>query len=177
MAESVGYGPSLPLGGGTVTGPIYLPYGTVGATYAKFVSAAGVGNGADATHDALWTLTAIPANTFTANGDALVLTLTGATAATANNKSWGLTVGGTQISSANVAWNNISYIQIATITRVDSTHVNVALMSSSVYAASFNLAVADLTANTLAVVVTGASPTTSAANDVKLYSGFAVFVK
>ena len=178
----------LPLAGGTVTGPLNVAVGTgtaiatVSGTYAKFVSGAGVGNGADLTNDALWTLTALPANTFTANGDALILTLTCLSGATANNKALGLTVGGTQITSIQFAANTVPFLALASITRVDATHVNVALDNTGpgtvgFYASSFNLVVADLTLNTLAVVVTGASPTTGAAGDVKLFSGIAEFRK
>ena len=173
--------------GGTLTGPLLLSVGSgtttvrAGGTYAKFVSGAGVGNGADLTNDALWTLTAIPLNTFTANGDALILTLSLAAGATANNKAMGLTVGGTSITTPVFIVNGVSFVTTATITRVDSTHVNVFLSGTPSGGtnvppvSSVNLVVADLTANTLAVVVTGASPTTGAAGDVKLFSGVAEF--
>lgn len=168
---------SVAIGTGTATA-------TIGGTYAKFVSGTGVGNGADTTDDALWTLTAIPANSFTANGDALVLTLTYGTGATANNKRFGVTVGGTQINTGGVTWNTVDSVMAATITRVDATHVNVAMSGAAAgstagtaTSAGKNIIVADLTANTLAIVVTGASYTTGAANDVKLYSGIAEFKK
>ena len=159
------------VGAGTATA-------TVSGTYAKFVSAAGVGNGADTTDDALWTLTPIPANTFTANGDALILTLSMNFGATGNNKRIGVTVGGTQISTGT---NNGSGTDIPAwiyIARVDATHVNVQITAPGILGAhSYNLVVANLTTNTLAVVVTGASPTTGAANDVVLYIGVAEFKK
>ena len=150
-----------------------------GGVYAKFVSGVGVGNGADLTNDALWTLPPVPVNTFSTNGDALVLTLSLMTGATANNKTMGLTVGGTQITTPTTIMNNLSTVTTATITRVDSTHVNVFVSGIPTGGAnlgpisSVNLVVADLTANTLAVVVTGSSPTTGAAGDMKLFSGVA----
>lgn len=150
----------------------------IAGTYAKFVSGTGVGNGADATDDVLWSLTAIPANSFTANGDALVLTLSFVTATNANNKRVGLTVGGTQVNTGTRGANAESSVLNATITRVDATHVNVVIgMGGLMGGSSLNLVVSDLTTNTLAVNVTGASPTSSAANDVKLYSGVADFKK
>lgn len=152
----------------------------IDGTYATFTSATGVGNGADATDDALWTLTAIPANTFTANGDTLLLTLGMKTGATANNKRVGVTVGGTQVNTNNTSANNVTFGAVIMITRVSATAVNVFIMCSGgvgAYGSSINMAVADLTANTLAIVVTGASPTSSAANDVVLYSGIARITK
>ena len=155
--------------------------GTIDSTYKTFISGSGVGNTADTNNDALWTLTAIPANTFTANGDALVLTLSMKAGATGNNKNLGVTVGGTQVTTANTTANAVSGVVTITISRVDATHVNVfigaAFANITLGASSINLAVADLTANTLAVVVTGASPTTGAANDMVLYSGTAQFRK
>lgn len=151
--------------------------GVVAGTYAKFVSGAGVGNGADTTNDALWTLTTIPANAFTSNGDTLILTTVYKTGVTANNKAFGVTVGGTQIATGVTAANGVSGIGIITITRVDSTHLNVAVYVpiGNAAATNLNMAVSDLTTNALTVAVTGSSPTTGAANDVKLYSGVAEF--
>jgi hypothetical protein len=162
--------PKISVGTGTATA-------NIGGTYAKFVSGTGVGNGANTTNDPLWTLTPIPANTFTANGDALVLTLGIGLGATANNKAVGCTVGGTQVTGSLISYNGWGGIVTVTITRVDSTHLNVfmggTLGNQVVFITSLNLAVADVTTNTLAVVVTGASPTTGAAGDVKLFSGLA----
>jgi hypothetical protein len=157
-------GSTVKLGTGTAVG-------TIPGVYAKFVSAAGVGNTAATTDDPLWTLTPIPANTLTANGDSVVLTLFILTGATANNKRWGVTVGGTQVNTSNTTGNALPFVQFMVITRVDATHVNVVI--GSLAGSSVNLLVADLTANALALVVTGASPTTGAANDVKLMSGVA----
>lgn len=163
----------IAIGSGTATG-------TLGGTYAKFSSGTGVGNGADTTDDPLWTLTSIPANTFTSNGDALILTLHFHAGATGNNKRVGVTVSSTQVNTGTLTYNNIPFIATIMIVRVDSTHVNVLLAITGNTATSndsLNLAVSDLTANTLALVVTGASQTTGAANDVKLYSGLAEFKK
>lgn len=150
--------------------------------YESFVSAAGQGNTAVATDVALWTLTPIPAGTLVAAGDKVVLTLEVGTGATANSKRLGATVGGTQVNTSNTfATNTARGIVTITVTRVDATHVHVGIGggimapggSSPIGGASINLAVADLGANPLAIVVTGASPISSAAGDVLLYSGVA----
>lgn len=148
-------------------------------TYAKFVSGTGVGNGADTTQDALWTLTPIPANTFTANGDVLILTLSLLTASNANNKSPSLNIGGAPATSPPiVTWNGVGVIFLATITRINATTVLVCFTLTSTTGTASRLtsiSVSDLTTNTLAVVVTGASPTTGAANDWLLFGGIAEF--
>ena len=169
--------------GGAMTGPLRLPAGsTTTPTYKPtltlqtFVSATGVGNGADLTDDPLWTLTPIPANTLATNGDAIVITTQAHTTANANNKVFGVTIGGTQVNSNPVSSNNARLSGSIVIVRVDATHVHVTLLYigySTMVGESFNVAVANLATNTLAIVVTGASPVTGAANDVKLYSGVA----
>jgi hypothetical protein len=163
-AMTLASGSTVKLGSGTASG-------TISGVYAKMVSATGVGNTAATSDDPLWTLTPIPANTLTANGEAIVLTLVFLTGATGNNKRWGITVGGTQVNTSNTTGNGLPFVQFMIISRVDATHVNVFI--GSLAGSSVNLLVADLTANALALVVTGASPTTGAANDVKLMTGIA----
>lgn len=145
----------------------------------KMVSATGVGNTAATTDDPVWTLTSIPAGTFTANADTLYIRLELKTAANGNNKRFGVTVGGTQVNTANTTANAVSMFGFVTIRRVDATHVNVHAASSigGTGGSSINLAVADLSANALAIVITAASPTTGAANDVILLGGTAKFEK
>jgi hypothetical protein len=166
---------AFPVAMGTGTGT-----STVGGTYAKFVSSAGVGNGADLTNDPVWTLTSIPANSFTANGDALVLTLGYKTGATVNNKTVGLTVGGFQNTSNALNASAQSGLVTWTVQRVDATHVHVFVtgtINTGFGSSNLNVAVADLTTNSLAIVVTAASPTTGAANDMVLYTGLAEWKK
>lgn len=172
-ASGAAFGASVQAGTGTGTA-------RVGGTYASFVSGTGVGN-VGAGDDALWTLPSLPANTLAANGDRIEIIAEVATAANANNKNVGVTVGGTQITTTgNTAANNGNLRVAIGIVRVDATHVNVHLLAmnqgtTTLGNRSVNLAVSDLSANTLALVVTGASPTTGAANDVLLYSGIAEF--
>lgn len=157
-----------------------LGSGKISAVYATTVSAAGVGNTAATTDDPLWTLTALPANTLTTAGDALVFTLELRTAATANNKRIGITVGGNQVNTNTTSANAVHFGGRITVRFVDATHVNVQIIctgGAGCHGGSYNLAVADVTANTLALVVTGASPTTGAAGDVLLMGGQVNIVK
>ncbi len=138
-------------------------------------STTGVGNGADTTDDTLFTYT-LPAGSLATNGDSISVIAFGVVANNANLKQirfW--FAGTTMFSTGAVTSSNASWVCQMTVTRVDATHVNAAgwilvgSVLSNVNAAS-NQAVADLSANTSVVKVTGASTFTGAANDVLGYA-------
>ncbi len=138
-------------------------------------SAAGIGNGADATDDVLFTDN-LPVNFLSAYGKTIRVSAHGHFAANANNgKDKKLWFGGTVVTALNPAnQNNIDWRLEAEITRIDSTHVSVSSLvfegNSFLLTKSIpNLAVADLTANATIIKVTGCSTATSTANDVLGY--------
>ena len=87
------------------------------------VSGAGVGNGADATDDDLFTYT-IPAGTLAADGDMIRLTFMGAYSATGNTKTFKAWFGGLTMASNGNTNASQAVIITALITRVDVTHIN-----------------------------------------------------
>lgn len=163
---------------------VFFPTGTSGTVtasfYAGFASAAGVGNGAGTSDTAVWTLTSIPAGTLATAGDGVLIHLGLKTASNGNAKRIGVTVGGSQVNTTTTTASNNTGVGEILINRVDDTHVNVIVVgnfAATISVLSANLVVASLTANTLDVIVTTASPTTGAANDMVLYSGDALILK
>jgi hypothetical protein len=137
-------------------------------------SATGIGNGADATDDTLFTYS-LPLNAMSANGRVLRSLASGHFAANGNDKRVKFFFAGTAVAdSAVVTHNNKDWDCEIEVVRIDSTHVSArGIFTTSgiapVVTVTPNLVVADLTANASVVKVTGASPTSSAANDVLGY--------
>jgi hypothetical protein len=161
-------------------GPLQVRVGTttslctLGGSLSMQTSTAGVGNAADATDDTLFTYT-LPANSFTGAGKMVVVWSSIKFGATANNKRAKIFFAGTAIAdSAVVTHNNVDGAIMAIVTWIDSTHVSClgivyASGTAPVVTVTPNLAVSDLTSNTSIIKTTGASPTSSAANDVVGY--------
>lgn len=137
-------------------------------------SAAGIGNGADATDDTLFTYS-LPLNAMDANGRVLQAVASGHFATNGNNKRVKFFFAGTAVAdSAVVTHNNVDWTCEIIIARIDATHVSArGIFTASgiapVVTVTPNLVVSDLTANASIVKVTGASPTSSIANDVLGY--------
>lgn len=137
-------------------------------------SAAGIGNGADATDDTLFTYS-LPLNSLSANGKSVFVRASGKTATNANLKTIKLFFAGTDFQTLpQGAYSGAGWVLEYEITRVDSTHVNI-VATAYLGTADFkitlfnNSAVADLTANASIIKATGASAS-SAANDILGYS-------
>lgn len=148
------------------------------------VSAAGQGNSADTTDDVLFTYP-LPAGAFDQAARQLVISAAGKFAATANNKRikiwWGTTtqtvgapvVGGTLIcDSGVVAQNGGGWAATATVQKYGAAGSNTQLASQAQVIGTTHLGAQVpvlLTAAenaTINITITGASPTTGAANDV-----------
>lgn len=157
--------------GNQASGTTYRPSGLISVQ----TSSVGIGNGADATDDTLFTYS-LTANSFDSNVRSIRVRAYGKTAANANNKQVKLWFAGTTIvDSGVIALNNSSWSIEMEITRIDATHVScIATWSDNGLAtadvnATLNLVVADLSANGSIVKVTGASTVAAAANDVLGY--------
>lgn len=149
------------------------------------VSAAGLGNGADTTDDVLFTY-ALPASAFDVAGRQVTITASGKFAATANNKRikiwWGTTTqtvgaavaGGTLIADSGVVTTNAGgWTASAQVQKYGAAGSNTQLADDAQVVAGAShtgtLPPVLLTAAENAIInitVTGASPTTGAANDV-----------
>ncbi len=154
--------------------------GSIGSL-AGFATVAGNGNGADMTDDALWTFT-MPANGLIQQTDSLVIDLLFQTAANANNKNAGINIGGRQVNFATVfTFNNLMlYVRIM-ITYLSATALNIGLAgisnSGAIAGGGVNYTVPSMATNATIITITGSSPTTGAANDIRLFSGAATYIK
>lgn len=155
-----------------------------GGNVSVLVNAAGQGNGADTTDDVIATF-ALPANAFDVAGRQANITALGKTAANANNKRiklwWGTTtqtlglavVGGTLIADSGVITaNNGGWNLSATVTKYGAAGSNTQIGQGAIVAGTVHTGTLPpvLTAApenaVINITVTGASPTTGAANDV-----------
>lgn len=132
-------------------------------------SAAGIGNGADATDDTLFTKSLL-ANALVANGDGIRVRMCGVTAANGQNKRVKVFFGGTAVVDSGVITSNAKNWWAEVVIRRTGAGAQIAFGSFGVDG------VADVVTKTTpaedetgAVTVkgTGSSPTTGAANDVK----------
>lgn len=157
-------------GTGTAKGPSPI-------IWYRAASAAGACNTADAGPDTLYTITTIPANTLWDGTTGRRLSVTGnwAGANNADGKNLGVSVGGNQVNAASTTLQNQTGRFWIDVMAFDATHVNVTLTMGGTLelGKSWNLAVSNLTTNTLAVLVTGTSGS-SAANDLCLNNIIAV---
>lgn len=139
------------------------------------VNTGGVGNAADATDDTLFTYT-LPAKAMLLDGQRVKVRAAVSTAANGNNKTFKIFFGNNVVISSGVVTHNAQngYIE-AEITRLSSTAIcavgsYVSNGTAAVVSVTTTAVAADLLANTTDIRVTGASPTTAAANDCKAYS-------
>jgi len=135
-------------------------------------SIAGVGNATDTTDDTLFS-TAITTGTLPKDGDALVLNCFGVFAANANNKTVKVIFGATTlVSSGVVALNGKAWWVVAEITRSGlTTQLGFGEYSADTATAEVltKTAPGETLSAAVTLKVTGASPTTGAANDVLAY--------
>lgn len=137
-------------------------------------SSGGIGNTAATTDDTLFTYS-LPLNSLDANGKSVRGIASGHFASNGNNKQVKFWFAGTAVAdSAVVTHNNVDWQCDIEVTRIDATHVScVGRFSASgtadVITVTANLVVSDLTSNASVIKITGASPTTGAANDVLGY--------
>ena len=136
------------------------------------VSSSGVGNGADATDDTLFTYT-LPLNSLGTNTRSITAISWGGLAANGNSKTIKWWFDGVAVLTRTVTTNNAPWKATLTVTRVDSTHISVEAFCAD-QGGTFtvntlaNQVVSDLGANNVIVKITGASGS-SAANDVVAY--------
>ena len=114
-----------PFTGGVLTSAITLPAGSGTATYKPsgviHVNTTQTGTTAVTTEETLWTYT-LPANTLSANGQSVRITIAAQSAANANAKSLRLYFGGTVIESRIGGADNATAYRIQyTVTRVSAT--------------------------------------------------------
>lgn len=148
------------------------------------ISAAGLGNGADTTDDVLFTYQ-MPANAFDATGRQATITAAGKFGSTANNKRikvwWGTTTqtvgaavaGGTLICDSGVVTQNAGgWSATVIVQKYGAAGSNTQLASSAQVVGTTHLGAQAPVALTavenapINITITGASPTTGAANDV-----------
>ncbi len=138
-------------------------------------SAAGIGNTAATTDDTLFTYS-LPTNAFSAAAKGVRITAYFHFASNGNNKTAKYWVGGTTVATTGVLTsNNIDGAIVLDVVEIDSTHVSVGgrlLINgmNPIILNTPNLVVSNLTSNATVMKLTGASPTTGAANDVLGYS-------
>ena len=156
--------PTVENAGAVGTGTL-LPMGLI----SKQQSAAGIGNGADATDDVLFTFS-LPANSLDANGRTIIVESFGQFAANGNDKRVKIFFGASVVFSTGVVTtNNLGWYMRLTIQRTGSG-AQIASGFGFVGAAivSVPLAIVGSETDTGAIVIktTGASPTSSIASDV-----------
>lgn len=132
-------------------------------------SAAGVGNGADATDDTLFTKT-LKGNSFNVAGDAIRVRMCGVTAANGQNKRVKVFFGATAVIDSGVITSNAKNWWAEVVVRMTGAGAQIAFGSFGVDG------VADVVTKTtpaetetgdIVVKGTGSSPTSSSANDIK----------
>lgn len=130
----------------------------------------GVGNGADATEDTLFTYS-LPANSFDANGRGVRITAWGTLAANGNNKTTKIYWNTTNLSSGVLTLSGVSWKMQAEVHRSGSNQ-QVAVMNAQFGGTVINPSVTAPTATdtgAIVIKVTGQSGS-SAANDVLAYA-------
>lgn len=134
------------------------------------INTAGVGNGADATDDTLFTYS-LPLNSLSANGKAVKCKAWGTLAANGNTKTITPWFAGVSLLASGITTNNGQWVCEWEVVRVDSTHVMI--ISHQIVSVTpivlvnliANQVVADLTANASVIKITGKSGS-SAASDI-----------
>lgn len=147
--------------------------GTASVSVNAQTSAAGIGNGADATDDTLFTYT-LPANTLYADGQGVHVRAWGTNANTANTKTKKIWFAGTSNTLSTLADQNFEWTAEMVVVRINATHVSIGGFMLHSGGGSYNairnqnVVVADLTANASIIKITGASGA-SAASDIVGY--------
>lgn len=143
-------------------------FSTMGALSKQF-SAAGIGNGADATDDTLFTYT-LPANSLDTTGRQIVIEAFGKFAANGNNKTVKLWFGTTMVfSSGVVTTNNLGWWAMVRLTKTGaSTQIGIGFGAggAAIWSVAVPMAGTETDTGAITIKVTGASPTTAAAADV-----------
>lgn len=143
-------------------------FSTVGDLSKQF-SAAGIGNGADATDDTLFTYS-LPANSLDATGRQIVIEAFGKFAANGNNKTVKLWFGTTMVfSSGVVTTNNLGWWAMMRLTKTGaSTQIGIGfgVGGAAIWSVAVPMAGTETDTGAITIKVTGASPTTGAASDV-----------
>lgn len=132
------------------------------------LNTSGIGNGAGTTNDVLFAY-GLPANSLDVVGRGVKVRAWGYYAANGNNKTVRLTLGGTQILSTGVVtFNAAGWRAEAEFYKSASNVQNgiAVILTNSVVIGPINLVTTATDTATILLAVTGASPTTGAANDV-----------
>ena len=146
----------------------FLPAGLVSSQF----NGSGIGNGADTTDDPLFSYV-LPANSFDANGRNLVIEAWGDLSGTGNNKTIKLWFGSqVVVTSGVVTFTGPGWYFRATITRdgtTNQTGIGTAMIGNTFSEVSPVFFGTQAMTAGITIMVTGASPTTGAANDVVGY--------
>ncbi len=145
-----------------------LPMGALSKQY----SAAGIGNGADLTDDTLFTYS-LPADALDANNRTIMVDAFGSFAANGNNKTVKLWFGTSLVFSSGVLTNNnVGWSARLMLGRTGASAQigsGFGMAGSTPFPVPLPLVGTEATTGAITIKVTGASPTTGAANDVKGY--------
>ena len=158
---------------GSTSSTTFLPMGAL----SKQTSVAGVGNLADLTDDTLFTYT-LPASCLDTNNQGIVIEAFGSFAANGNNKTVKLWFGASLVFSSGVLTNNnVGWNARLMLNRTGASAQigsGFGMAGSTPFPVPVPLVGTEVTTGAIVLKVTGASPTTGAANDV-VGHGMSVF--
>lgn len=158
---------------GATSSTTFLPMGAL----SKQSSVAGVGNLADLTDDTLFTYT-LPASCLDTNNQGIVIEAFGSFAANGNNKTVKLWFGTSLVFSSGVLTNNnVGWNARLMLSRTGASAqigTGFGMAGSTPFPVPVPLIGTEVTTGAIVLKVTGASPTTGAANDV-VGHGMSVF--
>ena len=158
---------------GATSSTTFLPMGAL----SKQTSVAGVGNLADLTDDTLFTYT-LPASCLDTNNQGIVIEAFGSFAANGNNKTVKLWFGASLVFSSGVLTNNnVGWNARLMLNRTGASAQigsGFGMAGSTPFPVPVPLVGTEVTTGAIVLKVTGASPTTGAANDV-VGHGMSVF--
>lgn len=158
---------------GDTSSTTFEPMGALSKQY----SVAGVGNGADTTDDTLFTYT-LPASCLDADGQAIIVEAFGQFAANGNDKTVKVWFGASVAFSSGVLTNNnVGWYARLYVTRTGASAQlgsGTGMAGSTPFPVPVPLVGTEATSGAIVIKVTGASPTSAAANDV-VGKGMSVF--
>ena len=150
---------------GATSSTTFLPMGAL----SKQTSVSGIGNLADLTDDTLFTYT-LPASCLDANNQGIVIEAFGSFAANGNNKTVKLWFGASMAFSSGVRTNNnVGWNARLILSRTGASAqigTGFGMAGSTPFPVPVPLIGTEVTTGGIVLKVTGASPTTGAANDV-----------
>jgi hypothetical protein len=142
----------------------FAPMGRINSQF----SVAGIGNAADLTDDTLFTF-ALPASSLDVVGRGVIVEAFGKFAANGNNKTVKIFFGSAVVTSGVQVGNNVGWrLRLELYKQASNVQIGSGWgqAGTTVFAVPVPINGAEADTNTITIKVTGASPTTGAANDV-----------